>query len=272
VLARGCRTLIAQYRRDLEAQLQQQEARQEVARVRKAYPVFAKYPSTEALAALMRQRGPAFYEDKDAVLRAILAEIRRELDAKQKPLLFALLNVVFWDSLCCTFWRKVPSCPDAEDLFVRVQADFYQVAATYPLDHRPRKIDVNLILDTKKKVTVWQREEARYREQYRPLGPAHERGLVPADVQESNVFPEAMEAYLLDLLYRKVIDETQYDLLLEMDVYKRMSQKEWAKAHGVDYDTARSWRYRAEKAIQEFAKAHQERGEREALAPGTSLL
>jgi len=86
--------------------------------------------------------------------------------------------------------------------------------------------------------------------------------LVPADVQESEVFPEQMEAYLLELLYRCVVSETQYDLLMETKVYRRMSQREWAASRGVPPATVRSWRHRAEQAIREHEKARRRQSER----------
>lgn len=245
-----CRGLIAQYRRDLEADLQRQSVTREIERLREAYPVFQKYPSVEELAALVRPGSPA-YADKDTALGALLAEVKR------KTTLFPLLNLIFWDSLMSIFQRKRRDCPDPDDLFSRIQVEFFQVAVTYPLDRRPQKVNINLYLDTWKKVTAWQREEAKYREQYEHLGPAHELGMVPADVQESEVFPEEMEAYLLDLVYRQTIDENQYDLLIETEVYKRMTQKEWSKARGVKHPTARCWRHRAEAAIREYGKARQ---------------
>ena len=69
------------------------------------------------------------------------------------------------------------------------------------------------------------------------------------------VFPEESEAYLLDLVYRQVINETQYDLLLETAVYRRKTGKQWAKARGVKYATARCWRHRAELAIREYMES-----------------
>ena len=247
VRSQECRGLIAQYHRCLETEIQRREVAKEIERLKETYPLFRKYASTEELVALIRPGNPA-YTDKDAVLTVLLAEIKR------KPTLFPLLNLVLWDGLCNIFWRKHRACLNPDDLFSRIQAEFFHVAIAYPLDRRPRKIDVNLILDTKKKITAWQREEARYCEQHRPLEPTHEGGMAPADVRESEAFPEEKEAYLLDLVYRHVIDETQYDLLVETEVYKRMTQKEWAEARGVPYATVRSWRHRAEKAIREYEK------------------
>jgi hypothetical protein len=45
VLARDCRALIAQYRRDLEVQLEQKDVEQEIEWLRETYPVFKRYPS-----------------------------------------------------------------------------------------------------------------------------------------------------------------------------------------------------------------------------------
>jgi len=46
--------------------------------------------------------------------------------------------------------------------------------------------------------------------------------------------------FRLGYVYQKVVNETQYDLLLETAVYRRMTEKEWAKARGVPHATVRS--------------------------------
>lgn len=245
------RDLVAQYRRDLEAQLQRRDIRQGIKWLRETYTVLEKYPSLEDLTALV-QPGNRNYEDKDAVLTALLFEI------KKKPTLFPLLNMVFWDSLMSIFRQKRRDCPNPDDLFSRIQADFCHTALTYPLDRRPRKIDVNLYRDTWKKVTCWQKEEAKHREPCQPLEPADDTHIILGDPREAEVHPEDMEVHLLGYVFKKVINETQYDLLLETEVYKRMSQKEWAEARGVPHATARSWRHRAERDIGKYEKARRE--------------
>jgi hypothetical protein len=259
VLSRDCRTLVAQYRRDLEAQLQQRDVRQEIERLRETYPVFRRYPSVQELAALVRPGNPA-YADKDAVLFALLAEIKRDAATKLKPRLFPLLNLIFWDNLMTIFQWKRWDCPNPADLFSEIQVRFFQVAVAYPLDRRPRKVNINLYRDTRKKVSAWQKEEAKHREPCQPLGPADEAHIILGDPREAEVHPEDMEEHLLGYVYQGVINETQYDLLLETEVYKRICQKEWAEAHGVTHATVRSWRHRAEQAIREYEKARQETG------------
>lgn len=275
MLAHDCRALIAQYRRDLEAELQKQDVRQEIERLRQIYPVFAMCPSVEAITALV---GPGNRNDadEDALLGALLVELKRQ------PTLFPLLSLLFWRRLLSIFWRKVRSCPDPDYLLLRVCDGFYEVAVTYPR-HRPGSIGGNLYWDTWKKVAKWQKEEATYSERHKDFGETpycnrhedpkqkailHKRRKQPAppvtfytelaDVQESEVFPEELEPYLEEMVLRQVINETQYDLLLETAVYRRMTEKEWAKARGVKYATVRSWRHRAEKAIRTQGKAPRE--------------
>jgi len=244
--------VVEQYRHALEVQLQRQDVRQAIEEIRNKHAIFKKYPVIEDLLELGRP-GNRNYEDKDAVLAILLSELKREAT------LFPLLNLMFWESLSRLYRRKVRSVPNPKDLFSRVQADFFHTAFSYPLDRRPRKIDVNLVLDTKKKVTRWQREEARYHKQHEEFGLAHEDRPSLAELQVSEVFPEQMEEYLLDLTYRKVINERQLDLLREVDVYRRMTEKQWAEARGVAYATVRSWHFRAEAAIRRHEKARHAR-------------
>lgn len=239
------------YRRDLETQIQNQKLNQAIEKIRETYPILKKYPTTEDLIALI-QPGNQNYSDKDEVLRIILVEIKTDFT------LFPLLNLMFWDSLLRLFRRKCKNVPNHNELFSRIQMDFFHTAVLYPLTRRPRKIDVNLFLDTKKKVTRWQREEALYSKRHDELKPTHETGQSLNDFQKTHVFPEEMEEYLLDLVYRRIINEKQYDLLLETQVYKRMNQKEWAKVRGVAYATTRSWRFRAEESIRKYEKERKE--------------
>lgn len=242
--------MVQRRRRELEAQLQRQEVKEAIERVRRSHEVFTKYPAIEDLITLGRP-GHRNYTEKDAVLAILLSELKRETT------LFPLLNLMFWESLIRLFRRKrkTTSESDHDELLSRVQIDFFHTAVAYPLERRPRKIDVNLILDTMKKVTRWQREEALYRERHEEFGPAHEDRPSLAELQVSQIFPEEMEPYLLDLVYRKVINERHFDLLLETTVYKRMTQKVWAEARGFTYATVRSWHFRAEAAIRKYEQA-----------------
>jgi|GEM_PF-1574159 len=261
---------VERYFGQLEAQLEREDVRKAIRDLRKANPVFARYPTVEDLVYLGRP-GVRDYEDKDSILATLLSELKRKMT------LFPLLNKMFWWSLLRLFYNKRRTVPDEDDLFVRIQTEFFHVAASYPLDRRPRKIDVNLLLDTKKKISQWQRDEASFRDLHEEWVEKHEirigrrkewissyeDHLSLADLQVSGIFPEELETCLLDLLYRKVINDRQYDLLLETEVYKRMTQKVWAETRGVAYATARSWHYRAVTAIQKYVQARRQQEEAE---------
>ena len=237
--------------RDLEVQIQSPKLKYAVEKIRSTNPILKKYPTSKDIIALV-QPGNRNYADKDEVLRILLVEIKTDFT------LFPLLNLMFWDSLLRLFRQKCKSVPNHNELFSRIQMDFFHTAVLYPLDRRPRKVDVNLILDTKKKVTRWQREEALYSKRHDELKPTHETGQSLNYFQTTHVFPEEMEEYLLDLVYRRIINEKQYDLLLETQVYKRMNQKEWAQGRGVAYATTRSWRFRAEESIRKYEMERKE--------------
>ena len=245
--------MFAQFRRDLEAQVRTQAFETRMEKMRVDCPAMAKYSSIAALVVLVEQGNPE-YEEKDAVLHALIAEVRKA------PTLFPILNLMFWDRMVGLFeWRRRNAVNRAE-LFGRIQAEFFDVVTTYPLDRRPRKIDVNILLDTKNRVIVWQQRESA-REEHHECLPIDEGEVCRrlADFQESEVFPEEMEAYLLAFVRLCIIDERQYDLLVETNVHKRMTQKEWAEARGVGYDLARQLHHRAERAIKECEKGRREK-------------
>jgi len=249
--------MLANYRRLLEAQLQRQEVRQAIEKIRNSHAVFKRYPTVEDLANLCKT-GAQNYEDKDAVLTIFLSEIKREAT------LFPLLHLMLWDSWARLFNGKRKSVPasDLDELFSRLQVDFFHTAVEYPLDRRPRKIDVNLILDTKKKISRWQREEAAQSEKYESFDeiktPEAKRTWALAELLVSTVFPEEKEEYLLDRVYRGVINKLEYGLIVETQVYKRMNLKEWAQINGVPHATARSWLYRAKLALRRYEEAHRD--------------
>ncbi|MFO7957095.1 MAG: hypothetical protein R6X33_08320 [Candidatus Brocadiia bacterium] len=240
--------MLAEYRRALEAQVGSKEVEDEMKQLRERSEALARYPTVQDLEQLINDEGKN-YEDKDAVLAVILARV------KQGATLFPVLNLMFLTRLAGMYQKSRRAWADDEELFGRVQTEFYRVAVAYPLDRRPRKIDVNLLLDTRSKVNAWLRREGKRRELHEGLGPEAETGLRPTDIQERAAAGAEMEAYLLGLLRAGIIDEQQYDLLLETAVYRRMTQKEWAEAHGVAPATARSWRHRAWNSIREFKAA-----------------
>ena len=179
-----------QYFCDLKSQIKGRELLERIDKLMSEHPIMKKYPTPEHLA-MLGQPGTNGRSDRDEVLRILLAEI------KQGPLLFPLLSFMFWNSLSSIFATKLKSTPNPDDLFARVQLDFYQTLVEYPLDRRPRKVDVNIVLDTRKKVTRWLAEEARCYATHEEFQLRHASALRLRDCSESTVFPEEMEAFLI---------------------------------------------------------------------------
>lgn len=183
----------------------------------------------------------------------------RELHTSK--VIYPLINILFWDSLQRLYHRYCASVADQEELFSRIWWDFYQSVVSHDLGRLPRKIDVNIFLNTKKRIVGWIRDDVRQREGMEELSESYRAGFALGDLFASKIHPEEMEAYLLEMVYRKVITETQYDLLLETLVYKRMNQREWAERKGLCYNTVRNLRYRAQVAIRENERERIERKE-----------
>lgn len=235
------------YKRELEAEVDSEECRRAFERLRQEHPIFDRYPTVEALRSLLSPNNKN-YTDKDEVMAILLRELRRG------NAIYPLVNLVFWDSLYRLYRQRRSRVDDYEELFSRIQWDFYQTFMSHDLERLPRKIDVNIFLNTKKKIIAWEKENIRHEEASRDVENHSRMGLSLADVEKTPVHPEEMEAYLLNMVYRDVVTETQYDLIIETLVYKRMNQREWAEKRGLNYHTARNLRTRAEKAIRQFEK------------------
>lgn len=233
------------YRHELESEVSSEEFKKVFEGLRQKHPIFDRYPTVEALRNLLNPNNKN-YSDKDEVMAILLKELKRG------NAIYPLINFMFWDSLYRLYRQRYSRVDDHEELFSRIQWDFYQTVMNHDVERLPRKIDVNIFLNTKKKVISWEKENIREDEALRELDALSKAGLSPSDLEESVVHPEEMETYLLDMVYRMVINETQDDLLLETLVYKRMSQKEWAQRKGIPHTTARTLKHRAEKTIRLF--------------------
>ena len=87
---------------------------------------------------------------------------------------------------------------------------------------------------------------------------------MPSGKNPASVRSSGSHTHLRDLVLREVTTQVQCDLLLETEVHARMTQKEWAKAHGVKHSAVRTRRHRAVQAIRTY-EAERKRREQEAL-------
>ena len=233
------------YRHDLEQQLKSPEFREAFERLRREHVIFEKYPTVESLCALINPNNKT-YAHKDEVMTALL----NELGANN--IIYPLINMVFWDSLMGLYRRYRLRVANQEELFSRIQWNFYQSVIAHDVGRLPEKIVVNIFLNTKKRIVAWQTENIRERKRKRELVDLYKAGIEPGALAESPVHPEEKQTYLLEMVYRKIITKTQYDLILETLVYKQMNQRVWAELRGIPYNTVRNLRYRAEMAIRGY--------------------
>ena len=91
-----------------------------------------------------------------------------------------------------------------------------------------------------------------YQEMIQEITALNEAGFDLKDFHDLHIDAKEAEQYLVDLVYRGVINETQYDLLSATKVSQKYSLKEWCQEKGIEYNTARSLRYRAEVAMRAF--------------------
>jgi hypothetical protein len=235
------------YRNELEVEVNSKECREAFENLKREHGIFRVYPDSKALCDLLSVRNKN-YQHKDKVMAILLTELRRS------STIYPLINLMFWDSLLNLYLRKRTVDRDQEDLFSRIQWDFYHSVIGHDLDRLPRKIDVNIYLNTMKRVTDWENRNRRERDSIEDLHDICESGLFPVDLRESEVHPEEMESYLLGMVYRKVINQKQYDLIVDTVVHKRMTQKEWAKQKGMATKTAKMLKYRAGIAMRQHEK------------------
>ena len=243
-------------RRDLEAALTTDEFRKAFEELKVRYPVFERYPTPGQLVDLA-QRGHPDYEAKDQILHVLLQALK-----EGGNVLFPLLNLMFWDSLMQIYMTRRRRVRDRDELFARIQVDFFHTATDYPLGRRPRMIDSNLVLDTTHRIKLWRRDEGRYRASLEALSSGSKE---PAEREPEAPEQGETERYLLEMVYRGVITELQLDLIRETRLAGRMTPRQWAAAKGVPYTTVRTWAARAEDAIRRYEKRRQ-REEGDSLA------
>lgn len=206
------------HQRGLELQLENKECREVFERLKINHSIFSLYPTVESLCGLLNPTNKN-YAHKDEVMAILLAELHRS------NVIYALINIMFWDSLRALYCQRRYRVADWEELFDRIQWEFYRCVINHNLERLPKKIDVNILLNTRKKIIAWEKENVLCKEALTESQELQKAG---------NVHPEEIEAYLLDM------------------VYKRMKQKEWAGRKGIPHNTVRTLRVRAEMAIRRF--------------------
>lgn len=233
------------YRNELEQEIRSGQFHDVFEDLKKNHKIFRLYPTVASLCNLMHP-GNKNYAHKDEVLNILLNDLHRD------NTVYPLLNLMFGDSLYFLYREKRKHAMDSEELFSRIQWDFYHTVITHDLEQRPKKIDVNIVLDTRKRVTEWEAENIQYQKRHKNIDNINETDISLLDLRKDSVNPEEMEEYLLEMVYRKVITDIQFDLIVETRIYGRMTQEEWAAKQGISHVNARQLKLRAERAIRKY--------------------
>ena len=239
------------YKKELEQQLNSGECKEAFGKLKSKYSIFDFYPTIETLRELFKSDNKN-YTHKDKVMSIFLAELHGN------KAIYPLINIIFWEYLCWLYCKKRTQVANPEELFNKIQEEFYFSIINHDVERLPNKININILFNTRKKIIAWQKENSLYKKALGEFEDLNKVGLSPFDLAKSKIYPEQMEEYLLDKVYQGIITETQYDLILETLVYKRMNQREWAKERDISYNTTRNLRYRAEMAIKSFEQKQRE--------------
>lgn len=236
---------VQKYRKVLESQLSSRECKEAFEGLKSEYSIFDLYPTVEFLCHLFKPKGN--YAHKDEIMSILITELRRN------RAIFPLIQIIFWNSLSRLHYQRQFRVAEPKELFSTIQDVFFQSLMDYNLEQLPKKVDINIFFNTKKGIIKWEKKNLCDKEKAKRLIEDYSKdGLSPSDLCKSKVYPEQMEDFLLDKVYRGIITDTQYDLILETLVYKRMNQREWAEQKGMSYHTVRNLRYRAEVAIRGY--------------------
>ena len=252
---------ILRYQNDFQTQLTSKEFREAFNKLKNDHPIFIIYPSVDSLRELLRPNNKNYYH-KDQVMTILLNEL------KQSNTIYPLIQIMFWDSLKKLYLKRKSRVADPMALFCEIIWSFFRCVIKHNLKRLPKKVDVNIFLNTKKKVIAWERKKIKSIETlcdeeilkvienkyFEDNEFKDEQDCIPilADYEKSTYYPEEVEIYLLDKVYRGVITKTQYEIIIDTLVYKSMNMRVWAENNSVEYNTVRSLRYRAEVALREY--------------------
>ena len=233
------------YRKEIELQVDAEECRNAFEKLKSGHSIFNLYSTVKSLRELFKSNNKN-YAHKDEVMVIFLTELHRN------KAIFPLINIMLWNNLYWLYCRHFKRVTDPEELFNRIQEEFYHCLINHNLERLPKKVNMNILFNTRKKIIAWEEEKLRYEKELKEFDNLSELGLSPFDLAKSQVYPEQMEEYLLDMVYRKIITEIQYDLILETQVYKKMNQKEWALKRGIPHSTVRTLIFRAKVAMRRY--------------------
>jgi hypothetical protein len=198
-------------------------------------PALAQTPTPTRLLSFLRE--PGRNEDKDALLRALLAEARRE------PLAARLVLEALLPGLKAQARRLLVQSVEREVVWTLLLASAWERIVTYPLERRPNRIAANIVLDTLRATLAGLREERRWRSEL-PPEPLPERAAETADASDvDELLAFAVAAHAITTTEAELISATRID---------GESLAALASASGTAYNTMKLRRQRAERRLLVF--------------------
>jgi hypothetical protein len=244
--------MLDRYRRELENEMARPEFLEQEMRIRRAWTVFEKYPTREDLVRLMAQGGPRYYSDKDRILGILLREFRKD------NMLFPLLNLLFWKPLAKLYHRFLPDAPEPEALLGQIQWEFFRQLLKYDLETYPKKIHINIALNTRREVNTWMTHQDRGPEDLNPPDVLDEIPIPQPSVSDWPVPPEEIEPFLMDLRLQGLLSPIQLRVIVETYLHADRTVTEWARKNNIPLRTALSHHRRALRIINRHLKRNRE--------------
>lgn len=203
-----------------------------------ANPALAAFPDPAGLIRFLR--GPSRWQDKDAVLAALLVL------ARQEPLAGRVLLQALLPGLKALAGRLLLTGSERPGLWQLLLAQVWEQICCYPVERRPRKIAANLLLDTLNQTTRMLKRERQHRQQL-PLEP------LPAVASVSEASGD-VERPLHDAIAAEAITAAEAELILRTRI-DGASLALLAREAGLPYMALHARRYRAEKRLLLFIGA-----------------
>lgn len=253
-------------RQGLERDLSSDEMRKIFDQLEERHPVLKRFVSPVELVKAMHERKIESYRERDGITAALIGEYQENPDLQ---ILRSFLSLLFWPAIDHIFNSKKGQVQNKQELWSEVYWAFLNTILRYPLFSRPKKIAMNVKLDTLSKVCRWQKDESKYRKAIALFASGTEPGELagevrPREIQDpgkaSDEWTEKeigrAQIFLQRFVDEGVITEADYYLILGTRVYGAQL-KQYALDHGLSPEAAKKRRQRAEKAIREYLEAQE---------------
>lgn len=206
------------------------------------------------------------YDLKDAVLLSMICSYQQ---GHNSEFLTCSLLLTMWPALMQIISERAKKKFYYEDLFSDVQDAFFQALTKYPVKRRPRKVALNLKMETLRELcghfqelNLQREAENEYQEMYQDILVLFSEELlhppVPArqdmaqfEWNESNI--ETARTLLGTLVTKSVITSDESELIFNTRVLRRPLSK-YASGIGADYEALKKRRQRAENCAVSFLK------------------